>query len=265
MSDGAADSYATLELEIGDDHVATVTLNRPERLNAFNESMAREAAHVWDRLRGDRRVHSVVLCAAGDRAFCTGIDVKEGAWWTDQEVWNQRDPGAELGPKQRELWKPVIAAVNGICAGGAMYMINESDIVLCTPDATFFDPHANGGLVSALEPIGLLHRGVPLGDVLRWALMGTEERIGAETALRLGLVTEIVAKDLLVPRAHEIASGIARRRPEAIQGTVRAVWESLDVSRSAALRRGFSYTKIGNPPDGERRDSFHLGADPVVR
>ncbi len=69
---------------------------------------------------------------------------------------------------------------------------NESDIIICSEDAVFFDPHANVGIVSSLEPVGMLHRGVPLGDVLRWALMGNEERITAPTALRLGLVTEIV-------------------------------------------------------------------------
>ena len=87
-----------------------------------------------------------------------------------------------------------------MCAGGGQYFVNEGDIVICSDDAPFFDPHANGGIVSALEPIGMLHRGVPLGDVLRWALMGTEERITAETALRLGLVTEVVPRRTAFPR-----------------------------------------------------------------
>src|SRR5690606_21268259 len=93
-----------------------------------------------------------------------------------------------------------------------------------------------------------------LGDVLRWALMGTEERITAATAERLGLVTEVVAGDQLRDRAHQIASGIAARNPRAIQGTVRAIWESLDMTRSMALQNGMAYTHIGNvpPPDGPR-------------
>ena len=137
-------------------------------------------------MRDDFAIHVAVVRAAGDRAFCTGIDVSEGPWWSDQNEWNQEDPGVMLGPKQHRVWKPVITAVHGMAAGGAMYFINESDIVICSEDATFFDPHANGGMVSALEPVGMLRRGVPLGGVMRWALLGNEERITAATALRLG-------------------------------------------------------------------------------
>src|SRR4029450_4969926 len=113
--------------------------------------------------------------------------------------------------KHHLVWKSFIAAVHGMCAGGAMYFVNEADIVICSEDAAFFDPHANGGIVSALEPIGMLHRGVPLGEVLRWALMGTEERITADTAQRIGLVTEVVPFDDLRARAADIASQIAAR------------------------------------------------------
>ncbi len=242
----------TIRFEVGDDRVGTITLDRPESLNAFNESMAREMAEVWTRVRDTDAIHAVVLRAAGERAFCTGIDVKEGAWWAGQNVWNQQDPGASLGPKHHKVWKPVVAAVHGMCAGGGQYFVNEADIILCSEDATFFDPHANGGIVSALEPIGLLQRGVPLGDVLRWALMGNEERITAATALRLGIVTEVVPRSDLWGRAHEIAAEIAARRPEAVQGTVRAIWESLEMTRSIALQNGLAYTHIGNPPRDQR-------------
>jgi E-phenylitaconyl-CoA hydratase len=245
-------------------HVATITLNRPEKLNAFNEKMTREIAGIWQRVRDDDDIHVAVLRAAGDRAFCTGIDMSEGPWWNGQSVWNQEDPGVLLGPKQHRVWKPVIAAVHGMAAGGGMYFINESDIVICSDDATFFDPHANGGMVSALEPVGMLRRGVPLGDVLRWALLGNEERITAATALRLGLVTEVLPRAELWPAAAALAAQIASRRPEAIQGTVRAIWESLDEPPSVSQRHGLAYTQLGNPgraeaqlargKRGERRD-----------
>ncbi len=100
--------------------------------------------------------------------------------------------------------------------------------------------------MSALEPIGMLARGVPLGDVLRWALMGSEERITAETALRIGLVSEVVARDDLRSRAQAIATSIAARNPIAVQGTVRAIWESLDMNRTMAIQNGMAYTHIGN-------------------
>jgi len=237
------------------DNVATITLNRPERLNAFNDAMAADMEWAWEKVREMDDVHCVVLQANGDRAFCTGLDVtgegitNEKTWFMKDNEWNSFDPGVTLGPKQHhKVWKPVVTAVHGLCAGGAQYFLNEADIIICSDDAVFFDPHANAGIVSALEPIGMLHRGVPLGDVLRWALMGNEERITADTALRLGLVTEVVPLDALRDRARQIAVSIARRNPKAVQGTVRAIWESLDMTRSTALQSGFSYTLIGNFP-----------------
>lgn len=245
-----------IEFEVGDDHVATITLNRPEAYNAFTDRMAREITWAWETIRDSADIHSAVLRANGDKAFCTGADVKGGAsWFFKENVWNSFDPGMTLSPKiQHRCWKPVVVAVQGICAGGGQYFLNEADIIVASEHATFFDPHANVGIVSSLEPIGMLARGVPLGDVLRWALMGTEERITATTALRLGLVTEVVPAEDLRTRAHEIAASIAARDTIAIQGTVRAIWESLDLPRSAALHNGMTYTHIGNPTPGQGRD-----------
>ena len=242
-----------IEFEIGDDRVATITLNRPDQLNAFNDVMAREMHMAWETVRDTDQIHAVVLQANGERAFCTGVDIKAGATWFQKDnVWNSFDPGCTLSPKfHHKVWKPVVAAVHGMCAGGGLYFINEADIILCSDDATFFDPHANGGIVSALEPIGMVARGVPLGDVLRWALMGSEERITAQTALRLGLVTEVVPTGTLRERARQIATDIAARPPQPVQGTVRAIWESLEMSRSMALQNGMAYTHIGNRYDGK--------------
>ncbi len=243
----------TITFEV-DDHVATITLDRPESMNAFNDAMADDMAWAWTTVRDDDDIHVAVLQANGERAFCTGADIKGGTtWFFSSNAWNEFDPGATLSPKQRHrVWKPVVAAVHGMCAGGGQYFINEADIVICSDDAEFFDPHANGGIVSALEPIGMLARGVPLGDVLRWALMGTEERITAQTALRLGLVSEVVPRAELRPRARAIADSIAARNPKAIQGTVRAIWESLDKPRTLAIESSFSFTQIGNAPRGDR-------------
>jgi len=229
-------------------HVATITLDRPEALNSFNDAMAAEVAWAWQTVRDTDDIHVAVLQANGDRAFCSGVDIKGGAtWFMRPNIWNTFDPGATLSPKfHHKVWKPVIAAVHGLCAGGAQYFLNEADVIICSDDAVFFDPHANGGIVSALEPIGMRARGVPLGDVLRWALMGTEERITAETALRIGLVTEVVPRAELRERARSIADSIAARNPKAIQGTVRAIWESLEMPRNIALQNGMAYTHLGN-------------------
>lgn len=229
----------------GDDHVATVTLNRPDSLNAFDQRMCEEFVEVWRLVRGDDDVHAVVLQAAGERAFSTGVDVKAPLDF-GSNVWNEPDPGAWLSPKQNKVWKPVVCAVHGMVVGGALYLLNESDIVICTPEATFFDPHVSYGLTAALEPIGLSRR-IPLGEVLRMALLGLDERMSAERALAIGLVSEIVPAEDLRQRAHELAAAIACKPPAAVQGTVRAIWESLDVGRQIALDRGLAYTQIGNP------------------
>jgi E-phenylitaconyl-CoA hydratase len=244
--------FETIEFHIRD-HVATLTLNRPEKLNSFNECMADEVAAAWRRTREDEDIRVAIIQANGDRAFCTGIDVGDGPWWYHQPIFNQEDPGIMLGPKAHLVWKPVIAALHGMVAGGAMYFVNEADFSICSESTVFFDPHANGGVVSALEPMGMLARGVPYGDVARWALLGSEERICAATALRLGLVTEVVPDEQLRSRAAELAAEIAARRPQAIQGTVRALWEARDLPPSIAQRHGLSYTHIGNP--GAESDS----------
>jgi enoyl-CoA hydratase/carnithine racemase len=230
------------------ENVATITLDRPDSLNSFDDDMAQEMGWAWETVRDDDDVHAVVLQANGDRAFCTGVDMRGGATWFQRDnVWNTTDPGAMLGPKlHHKVWKPVITAVHGMAAGGAQYFLNESDILICSDDATFFDPHASVGIVSALEPIGMLARGVNLGEVLRWALMGNEERITAETALRIGLVSEVTTRAGLRGRAREIALSIAQRNPRAIQGTVRAIWESLEMTRTMALQNGMAYALIGN-------------------
>lgn len=133
-----------------------------------------------------------------------------------------------------------------MAAGGAFYWLNEADILICSEDATFFDPHVSYGLTAALEPIGLARR-IPLGETLRIALLGLDERLSAARALQIGLVSEVLPGEQLWDRADEIARVIAAKPPAAIQGTVRAIWESLDATRTQALRTGLSYTQIGNP------------------
>ena len=238
--------FDTITLDVDDaDHVATVTLNRPERLNAFDRTMCEELARTWQLLRLDDSVHAVVLRAAGTRAFSAGLDITT-SYGQPASVWHHEDPGEALSPKWQKMWKPVVCAVQGMCTAGGFYFVNEADVVLCASDATFFDSHVSTGLVSALEPIGLRRR-IGLGETLRIALMGNDERVGAETALRIGLVSEVVSPEQLWPRAHDIAATIAAKPPAATQGTVRAIWESLDRPYRAALDQGLLYTRLGNP------------------
>ena len=239
-------NFETILFDVdADDHVATITLNRPDRLNAFNRTMCEEMAEVWRRVKLDESVHAVVLRAAGTRAFSAGLDITT-PYGQPANVWNHGDPGEPLSPKWQKVWKPVVSAVQGMCTAGAFYLINESDVVICSTDATFFDSHVSAGLVCALEPIGLMRR-IGLGEALRIALMGNDERVGADTALRMGLVSEVVSPEHLWGRAHEIAAAIAAKPPSATQGTVKAIWESLDKPYRAALEQGLIYTRLGNP------------------
>jgi enoyl-CoA hydratase/carnithine racemase len=186
-----------------------------------------------------------VLRAAGSRAFSAGLDIKT-PYGQPENIWNHEDPGEALSPKWQKMWKPVVCAVQGMCTAGAFYFINESDVVICSADATFFDSHVSAGLVCALEPIGLMRK-IGLGEALRIALMGNDERVSADTALRIGLVSEVVSPERLWARAHEIATTIAAKPPSATQGTVKAIWESLDKPYRAALDQGLIYTRLGNP------------------
>jgi len=241
--------FETILVDIKD-HIATVTINRPEAMNSFTKQMMEEFDYLWPTLGNDDDVHCIVLRAAQGRAFCTGMDVKDslipGREIKSSDVWNAVDPGYHLGPKAKECWKPVVVAVHGMAAGGAFYFLNEADIVICSEEATFFDPHVTYGMTSALEPIGALSR-MPLGDVLRMVLLGNDERIGAETAKSIGLVSEVVPLDQLWDHANELATTIAAKPRAATAGSVKAIWQALDMPRSIALANGLKYCQIGNP------------------
>lgn len=238
-------AFETILLEVdATSRVATITLNRPDSLNAFNRTMCEEMVEAWRSVKLDESVHAVVLRAAGTRAFSAGLDIKTPYGQPDN-VWNHEDPGEALSPKWQKMWKPVVCAVQGMCTAGAFYFVNESDVVICSDDATFFDSHVSAGLVCALEPVGLMRR-VGLGETLRIALMGNDERVCADTALRIGLVSEVVSPAHLWARAHEIAAAIAAKPPSATQGTVKAIWESLDKPYRAAMEQNLIYTRLGN-------------------
>jgi enoyl-CoA hydratase/carnithine racemase len=238
--------FATILAELGKDHVLTVTLNRPERLNAFNQQTLDDFTALWRYAAQDEDIRVVVLRAAGERAFCTGVDVVDGIDRLPGDPFHEADPGFALSPKQNRCWKPLICAVHGMAAGGALYWLNEADVIIAGDDATFFDPHTTYGLVSALEPIGLARR-IPLGEVLRMVLLGNDERMSARRAHEIGFVTEVVARPELHERAHQLALRIAEKPPAAVQGSLKAIWESLDATRTQALTTGLAYTQLGNP------------------
>jgi len=258
-------TYETLLVEIAHG-VATITLNRPERLNCFNRTMVLEFRRLWSELRSDDRVRVCVLRAAPGRAFCSGVDVKEG-WRADGEEhrpFDQDDPGEWLGPKSNKVWKPLIVAVPGMAAGGAFYWLNEADIVLCSEDATFFDPHLKFGKIAAVEPIGAMGR-IPMQEITRMVLLADSERIGAQTALRISLVTEVTTLERLWPRAAELAAMIAERHPVAVQGSMRAIWEAQSLPHAQAVSNALKYIQIGKPIATDVRPTTVKGGEWVLR
>jgi enoyl-CoA hydratase/carnithine racemase len=239
--------------------VAIVTLNRPEVHNAFDQTMQRELRDMWRSLRTNKDVRVVVLTGAGDRAFCSGIDrtesIQEGYLEGKRSESAPRsgpastpfmynDPGSNLNPKQNDLWKPVVAAVNGMACGGALYMLGEVDIIIAAEHATFFDPHVSYGMVSGFESTHLLQK-LPLGETLRVALLGAHERMSAARAHQLGLVSEVVPAADLLDRALWIARAIASAPVLAVEGTLRAVWMAHELSRREALSQVSTLVSLG--------------------
>jgi len=167
------------------------------------------------------------------------------------------DPGERINPKQNGLWKPVIAAVNGMACGGALYMLGEVDIIIAAEHATFFDPHVTYGMVNGFEAMHLLQK-LPLGETLRVALLGGMERMSADRAYQLGLVSEVVPKEELMERAMWVATTIASAPPVAIQGTLRAIWTAHDVGRRNALQQAATIVMLGTVPENlaEGQEAF---------
>ena len=239
-----------------DDGVAWVSLNRPEVRNAINARMQAELHEVWDSFRYDDDIRCVVLTGEGD-AFCTGIDRAEAVSSDNTDAmatgdypgyptaWMYDDPGRDIGPKTRDLWKPVIAAVQGMACGGAFYMLGEVEFVIAADDAVFFDPHVTYGMTAAFEPIEMLSK-MPFQEIMRLSLLGAHERMSAERAREIGLVSEVVPRAELRDRAAWAARVIADAPPLVVQGTMRALWTALEVPRTQAIGLANLFTRIGS-------------------
>ena len=219
--------------------VATITLDREERHNAFNVAMGRELAQAWSEVSSDPEVVCAIVTGAGERAFCTGMDVADVADGSARDAGGSDRQSAfysRLTAIQNRCWKPVITAVNGMVCGGGLHFIADSDLILCADHATFFDTHVKVGLVAGLEPVGLARR-LPLESVLRMAFLGGSERMDARRAYELGLGGEVLPLAELMPRARELAAKIAEHSPTALARSKRAIWESLDTGLDEALDR----------------------------
>ena len=236
---------SSLRYEIRDG-VAVITIDRPERGNAMTGPMVRRVRELWRRVREDADVRVAVITATGDRHFCTGGDVAslddghEGTALVN-EPFHEAVYWSSL---QNRVWKPVIAAVNGMVNAGGLHFVVDADIVVAAETASFMDSHTSVGQVGAIENIGLMKR-LPIGAALRMTLQGRSFKLSAQRAYQLGLVDELVptAPDVL-PAALEIARDIARNSPQALALSKQAMWQSLDMGYSQACENGWNLIKL---------------------
>lgn len=214
------------------DHVATITFNRPESMNAFNPDQVREFTEAVIRVGNDRNVWCAILTGAGDRAFSAGADIKEllpteGGNDFDQRV-EWRFPASGL-----DVYKPFIAAVNGYALGGGLEVMLWCDIRIASETASFGQPEINLGIIAGWGGSQRLTRQVPWAKAAELLLVG--ERIDAQEAHRIGLVNKVVPPDQLMPEAHRWADTICRKGPIAIQATKEAMLRGHDLPLLSGL------------------------------
>ncbi|HEY1942902.1 MAG TPA: enoyl-CoA hydratase-related protein [Roseiarcus sp.] len=219
------------------DHVARVTLDRPDRLNAVDQATEQELMRVWEAIERDRDIRVVVLTGAGTRAFCTGADMKGGSGASGLEYWATPRPGGFGGIALRDtLDVPVIARVNGHALGGGMEMMLGCDIVVASANATFGLPEPRVGRLALDGGIATLTRRIP--HVQAMGMLLTGRRIGAAEALRFALVNEVVAIEELDDAVARWVADILACAPlsvRAIKQMVRA-GERLSAKEAQMLR-----------------------------
>ena len=208
-----------------ENHVARITIDRPDRMNAVDLATETELIRIWETIEKDCDVRVVVLTGAGDRAFCTGADMKGGdSGLSGLEYWAAVRPGGFGGIALRDtLDVPVIARVNGHALGGGMEMVLGCDIVVASEKATFGLPEPRVGRLALDGGIALLTRRIPHVHAMGLLLSG--RRIPAAEAHALGLVNEVVAPDALdaaVERWVESILACAPLSVRAIKAMVRA-------------------------------------------
>lgn len=219
--------------------VLVVTIDRQARMNALNQAVQDSLHETWTSLKSDRRVRAIVITGAGERAFCTGMDLQDFA-----ERGGPRPAKADVHeelrqtPLECDVWLPTIVAVNGVCAGGGLHFVADADVVIASTAASFVDTHVSVGQVAALEPITLLPR-IGLGNTLRMTVLGRHGCLGAEDAWRIGLVDEVVSPEALLPRALEVANQAASGSPAAIEASKRAIRGALDRPMADAMQHGW--------------------------
>lgn len=218
------------------DHVATITLNRPDAMNAINADLSAGLMAALRRVREDDEIRVAVLTGNG-RAFCAGADLRGGS-----------GPGASGGPGQMfatderegfatfDVKKPVIAAVNGYCLGGGFEIALVCDLRIASTEARFGLPEITLGFFPLAGAPMRLPRSIPQAFANEMLFLG--ERIDAETALRFGIVSRVVPPEQLLTTAQEMATKIAGYAPIAVRGLKEVAAAQADLTLPQAMRLG---------------------------
>jgi E-phenylitaconyl-CoA hydratase len=220
------------------DKIMCITINRPEVMNALDYENIKELKKAFLDFRDDSDLWVCILTGAGDKAFCAGADLnkvigREIGRVSDSEA----DPNATdliSGYYGLNIWKPMIAAVNGYCLAGGLGIALLCDIRICSENATFGTMGTGRGILPGAGQTQTLPRIIPLGKALE--LFFTAERIDAQEAYRLGLVNKVVPRAELMKAAWEMAEKIAKNAPLAVYASKQACINGLDLS----LREGIA-------------------------
>ena len=240
-------SYETVLFEVSE-RIATITMNRPDRLNAMNQQMKDDLRACWQRVKDDPDIWVAIITGAG-RAFSSGADVQalDAGGFTKVDRWRElcMHEGIRALPTPRRMYvhKPVIAAVNGVAAGVSLDQVTESDIPIASDRAAFVDPHVSIGYVSSHEMVNMARR-VPVAACLRMALLGSQEQLGAQRAYAIGLVTEVVPHEQLLPRARELAAMLCQNAPLAVWGTKMGILRGLGLPIEQAEEIAAGYLEV---------------------
>ena len=216
------------------DHIATITINRPERLNAMDAEHYRGLSQAWMRVRDDPEIRVAIVTGAGEKSFSVGADLKSFVTRAADinETWlTQKD---QLLNRGLEVWKPVIAAVNGHCLGGGTTLLLATDIRVAVPHATFNLAEVKRGLVPGNGGTQRILSQLPYA--IGMELLLTADTIDAETAARWGLINRIVPPAELMQTARDYARRIAANAPLAVQAAKELAVRSRDVDLNAGLR-----------------------------
>jgi enoyl-CoA hydratase/carnithine racemase len=264
-------SFETIRYEV-EDRIATITLNRPDQLNALSPAMISELRQAYAGAEDDDDVWILVVTGSG-RAFCAGADVGEipddGRVVYEEpylSTYPQWEAPQEGTPPFRAMTKPILAAINGLCCGAGLDWVTTGDIVIASDRAEFFDPHVSIGLVSGREVVRL-SRALPTNIALRMALMGRHERMSAHRAFDLGLISEVVDHDRLLERARELASIVNRNAPLAVRGTRLAIRRGLHLPMHDAevMAEAFRERVVRTDDAKEGPQAFLEKREPVWR